>query len=339
MQTFRSFLKEARQTYADREHLHHAIKSYLEVGEIVNPEYQELKYQATQMFEKSLKVHSNFMTSVSAQSFTTGEFDQDISDLSGYFMFAPGFNVSKIQKRIDNLKKRKVQVQGVDQMIAIAQQMVNEWRPVVEDFDRLKGIVVKTSTKRAEAKQVAAKATEKKFRNSASLISVLESHLGEYKEMARKRAIEFIENKMDILAKHGWDLNIAAPRPKSSMGREAYTKASQTRSFYSSLTRALKPSYRMGEPDIRVRNKEAEQRYINEAVIGAEESYRAFMQKMIEKIGKPVQTAKMEGSIWTDAKLTVTTIDGEEQVWNTKMILNFSKYDKMFNQFPSRRKK
>ena len=60
---------------------------------------------------------------------------------------------------------------------------------------------------------------------------------------------------------------------------------------------------------------------------------------MITKIGKPVTNAKMAGNIWTNAVLTVTTNDGEEQVWNTKMILNFSKYQKMFNQFPSRRKK
>ena len=75
------------------------------------------------------------------------------------------------------------------------------------------------------------------------------------------------------------------------------------------------------------------------SVQGAEASYRDFMHKMITKIGKPVVNAKMTGNIWTSAVLTVNTNDGEEQVWNTKMILNFSKYQKMFNQFPSRRKK
>lgn len=339
MKNFRSYLKESRQTFADREHLHHAIKAYHQAGEIVNPEYQDLKYQATKMFEKALNVHQRFFSDVAGTVLRAGEYDADLSDLSGYFMFAPGFNVSKIQKRIDNLKKRNVRIPGTDKLIAIAQQVVNEWRPVVEDFEKLKGIVVKTSTKRAEAKEVAAKVTEKKFRDSASLIAVFESHLGEYKEMARKRAVEFIEHKLAILEKAGWDLNVVAPHPKSSIGREAYRKASESRSLYSNLTRALKSTRFVDEPDIRVRNKDAEQRYINDAVRGAEESYRAFMQKMIEKIGKPVETAKMVGSIWTDAKLTVTTIDGEEQVWNTKMILNFSKYDKMFNQFPSRRKK
>lgn len=47
----------------------------------------------------------------------------------------------------------------------------------------------------------------------------------------------------------------------------------------------------------------------------------------------------MSGNIWTGTTLMVTTNDGEEQIWNTQMIINFSKYQKMFNQFPSRRKK
>jgi len=80
-------------------------------------------------------------------------------------------------------------------------------------------------------------------------------------------------------------------------------------------------------------------RYIEMNKQGAEDAYRNFMEKMIQKIGKPVVDAKMTGNIWTNAVLTVNTDDGEEQVWHTQMILNFSKYQKMFNQFPSRRKK
>lgn len=339
MQTFRSYIEEARSAYADRDDLHQAIKAHLKVGEIVNPEYKDLKYSATKMFERALNVHSNFFVDVVRNSHDTGNWDQDISDLSGYFMFAPGFNVSKIQKRIDNLKKRKPEVQGVDQMIAIAQKMVDEWRPVVEDFEKLKGMVVKTSAKRAQAKEAEAKVIQKKFRDSASLIKVLESHLDEYKEMARKRAEEFVKDKMDELKKHGWDLNKAAPVPKMRDGREAYQIATQKASLLSALTSPTKAVISPGEPRIRKPNPAAAAKYVKDAVQGAEDSYRAFMQKMIEKIGKPVETAKMTGSIWTDARLTVITTDGEEQVWNTKMILNFSKYQRMFNQFPSRRKK
>ena len=93
------------------------------------------------------------------------------------------------------------------------------------------------------------------------------------------------------------------------------------------------------EPSVVEPDRPAIERYVQMNVTGAEEAYRNFMAKMIEKIGKPVVDAKMTGNIWTNATLHVTTNDGEEQVWNTKMILNFSKYQVMFNQFPSRRKK
>jgi len=80
-------------------------------------------------------------------------------------------------------------------------------------------------------------------------------------------------------------------------------------------------------------------RYVELSVKGAEESYRQFIRKMIAKIGKPVIDAKLTGNIWTNAKLEVTTSEGESKVWNTKMIINFSKYQQMFNQFPTRRAK
>jgi hypothetical protein len=80
-------------------------------------------------------------------------------------------------------------------------------------------------------------------------------------------------------------------------------------------------------------------RYIELNVKGAEEAYRNFMAKMIQKIGRPVVDAKMTGNIWTNAVLHVTTNDGEKQTWNTQMILNISKYQKMFNQFPTRKVK
>jgi hypothetical protein len=98
-------------------------------------------------------------------------------------------------------------------------------------------------------------------------------------------------------------------------------------------------SDRAGDPYIVKANQVMIDRYIELNVKGAEDAYKNFMGKMIEKIGKPVVDAKMTGNIWTNATLHVTTDDGEEQVWSTQMIINFSKYQTMFNQFPSRRKK
>jgi hypothetical protein len=51
----------------------------------------------------------------------------------------------------------------------------------------------------------------------------------------------------------------------------------------------------------------------------------AWVAKMIDKIGKTVAKAKMVGSPWTGSTLSVPTHDGEEQVWDNKMIINQSK--------------
>jgi hypothetical protein len=163
--------------------------------------------------------------------------------------------------------------------------------------------------------------------------------MNEYIAMAEKRAKDFVDDKLETLKKHDMDLNKVAPMPNSRMGASEYKTAQAKRDLYRSITKSTKNSIRQGEPDIREPNKAMIDRYIEMNKKGAEDAYRNFMEKMIQKIGKPVVDAKMKGNIWTNAILTVTTDDNEEQVWHTQMILNFSKYQKMFNQFPSRRKK
>jgi hypothetical protein len=113
----------------------------------------------------------------------------------------------------------------------------------------------------------------------------------------------------------------------------------QARQVYQMLTKPTQSHFGRDEPHTVAPDRSKIEHYVKLNVQGAEDAYRGFMQKMIEKIGKPVIDAKMTGSIWTNAVLTVTTDDGDQQVWSTKMIINFSKYNKMFNQFPSRRKK
>jgi hypothetical protein len=221
-------------------------------------------------------------------------------------------------------------------VITAGNDVVKKWAPVAADLKALKGMVVKATQKRAEAKQAASTAMGKKFADSSSLIKIFESHLQEYKDMAEKRAKEFVQDRLNFLKKHDWDLDKAVPRTKNYSD---YKAVEQRRSILTSITKSKGSTRRYGEPDIREPDQVMIDRYVEMNVRGAEDAYRSFMQKMIEKIGKPVVDAKMTGNIWTNAVLTVTTDDGEEQVWNTKMILNFSKYQKMFNQFPSRRKK
>lgn len=315
-----------------------AIADYKKAGEILNPEYVRLNDAVKRPFRKEsdmLQKHAlDLMRDMREKKINDSivtEFYYSINDSM--------VSLGKLQKMAD--KQKNSSDKYVKSMVAEVNKLVAKWKPVADDLKALKAKVVKVTAKRAEVKAVAAKAMERKFADSSSLIKVFEDHLEEYKNGARKEAQKFIDARIEALKKAGWDLNKVAPMPSTGYGSEAYKTAQAKRAVYMSITKA-KDDYsypKRGEPDIRELNQAMVDHYIKQNVQAAEDDYRAFMQKMIEKIGKPVVNAKMTGSIWTNAVLTVETNDGEEQVWNTQMIINYSKYQRAYNQFPSRRKK
>jgi hypothetical protein len=313
-----------------------AISLHKKAGEIVNPVYQDLGNQARRVFGNDTDEGRELLLQVMHAGDGSQNRDADISDLYYAWPHDSFQGLGKFEKTL--LKVEKMNKKNMNIIIKIGKEILANWKPVAEDLKALKDKVVKVSAKRAEAKQVAAKEMGSKFADSSSLIKVLESHLDEYKAMAKKRAEEFVEKRLEFLKKHEWDIDKAVPRPQGHYGTD-YKTAEGQRSFYRSITKSKLSSRRVGEPDIRVPDHQGIDRYVKVNVDGAESSYREFMAKMITKIGKPVIDAKMNGNIWTNAILTVTTNDGEQQIWDTKMILNFSKYQKMFNQFPTRRKK
>jgi hypothetical protein len=263
--------------------------------------------------------------------------DEDLNDLY-YTSFDSFQSHGKIEKLVNKLeKKNKPEYKA---MLKDVHQYLKDWKQVGIDLKDLKGKIVKVSQKRAKAKAAAEKVMSGKKASSAPLIKIFESHMNEYIAMAEKRAKEFVDDRLAVLKKHDWNLDKVAPRPNSrTMGSSEYKSAQAKRDLYSSITKSVHSMRRQGEPDLREPNKAMIDRYIEMNKRGAEDAYKNFMEKMIHKIGKPVTDAKMTGNIWTNATLTVTTEDGEEQVWHTQMILNFSKYNRQFNQFPSRRKK
>lgn len=325
MKSFKNYIAEARMTTIGE--ITAAIAKHKKAGEILNPEYQDLIGQAKRIMRSSapdiLSLVPNWRE----------DRNQDLMDLQ-YTNFDSFASHKKIERLV--AKVEKVKNPGYGKVVAAIKQYLKDWKSIGEDLALLKNKVVKVTQKRAEAKQAAASAMGKKFADSSSLIKIFESHLQEYKNMAEKRAREFIKDRLEVLKNHDWDLDKVAPRAR---GYSGYKAAEQKRAVYQAITKAKHAVQRYGDPDIREPDQTKIDHYVKMNVQGAEDAYRSFMQKMIEKIGKPVIDANMTGNIWTNAILTVTTNDGEQQVWNTKMILNFSKYQKMFNQFPSRRKK
>jgi hypothetical protein len=146
----------------------------------------------------------------------------------------------------------------------------------------------------------------------------------------KKKTISFIDRKMKQLEDKDMDLNKLVPKNGDS----------QLKAFYRIITVSKNTGgYQINGPDIREISGKGVRNYIENTIKSAEMDYNAFIQKLIEKIGKPVVNAKMIGNIWTNCMLTVVCEDGEQQKWHTQAIINFSKYGKAFNQFPTRRKK
>lgn len=327
MKTFKSYIVENRLT--NHSDVVRAIAAYKKAGEIVNPEYKKLVDDAKHIMSYSMGGGSvpkpmGILELVRASHHNR---DDDLQDL--YYTSFDGFTShKKIERLINKLDKKNIP--AYKPMIKNVRAYLKDWMPVGQDLKALKSKVIKVTQKRAQAKAVAKQDMKKKFSDSSSLIKIFESHLGEYKKMAEQRAREFVKQRIETLQKHGMDLNKAAP---SGYAQSARAK----RAIFSSITKPKGVDSSRGE-NIREVDHAKIDRYVKMNVDGAEDAYRRFMQKMITKIGKPVIDAKMTGNIWTNAVLHVTTNDNEEQVWNTKMIINFSKYNKMFNQFPSRRK-
>jgi hypothetical protein len=338
MKSFSTFVNESYVRFTTHKEIVDAIAPHKKAGEIVNPVYKDLGSQARRVFGKDTDVGREMILKVMHAGDAAGRpRDPDLTELYYTWPHDSFQSLGKFEKAL--LKVEKMNKQNMGPVIKIGKEILANWKPVAEDLKMLKGKVVKITAKRAQAKQVAAKEMGARFADSSSLIKVLESHLDEYKAMAKQRAKEFIEKRLEFLSKHDWDLNKAFPPWRGGLGADYKARASQE-NLFSYITKT-KGSYtgRRNDPHIVEPDQQKIDRYVANSVKEAEESYREFMQKMITKIGKPVVDAKMYGNIWTNAVLRVTTNDGEEQVWNTKMILNFSKYQKMFNQFPTRRKK
>lgn len=328
MMKFKNFITESPrpQTHADIVAL---IATHKRAGEILNPVYKELYDRARRIFSADTEVVRELVL----QQFGNGNRTPELHE---FYYDWPTDSFASLNKAGRTLAK--VKDPKAKNVVSAGNEVIRKWAPVAADLKALKAMVVKVTQKRAEAKVVAQNALERKKADSSSLIKIFESHMQEYIDAARKRASEFIQQKLDVLKKNQWNLDKVAPRPNSRMGSSTQYKLDKNmRDLYSSITKVV--SDRNERPTIVQPNQVMIDRYIELAVRDAEAAYRGFMEKMINKIGKPVVAAQMTGNIWTNATLTVTTDDGEQQVWNTKMILNFSKYQKMFNQFPSRRKK
>jgi hypothetical protein len=158
-------------------------------------------------------------------------------------------------------------------------------------------------------------------------------------ERARNRAVELIENMREQLAAVDFDLDRAAPYPKTNIGRPAYMVAMSRRQMFQRVFRPTKCSRKMTDPDTVYLNEECRDLFIQHAGENAAFEYDAFVAKLNAKIGEVV-SAELEGNhVWGHSILRVVKADGTKENWKTQMIINVSKLGKLFNQFPTRKVK
>jgi hypothetical protein len=321
-----SELHEAEETLAEKLARYESeVDKYLSAGEIVRPQFALLKVNIDRTIEKLADQLTDPITI--GQGTTIRNIGDDaLMDL----LYAGPHNANELLF----LKKKLAKVKTTDHpLYKVLVNLYNKYSPLAEKLKKLKEMVVTTAQKRAEKKEVEKKVKEKTFSDSSTLVKVLEEHMDEYINKAAELAKEQFNGWMNLLKKHNWDIDKAAPKPDHRDDDTKYRIKNHVRSLLFSMTESAGP----GISPLRKFSARLKKDYVEKAKRSAKDAYMAWIHKMIQKIGKPVVKAKMTGNPWVSSVLTVTTSDDETQRWKTQMIINKSKYDLFFNQFPSRR--
>lgn len=143
------------------------------------------------------------------------------------------------------------------------------------------------------------------------------------------------------LTENNFDINLAFPRPKSTMSRAQYLMTADKRAEVELLVDFEKSTYRLNETQIVKVNADKIAYQIEEAIRDAEAAFDLYVTKLSIKVGHGIDTAELGfvNGLWSNSNLIVTKTDGSKEVWNTKCITNRSKLGKWFNQFPTRQLK
>ena len=137
----------------------------------------------------------------------------------------------------------------------------------------------------------------------------------------------------------GWDLNKVAPYPRAAnVSREEYRTKKARYDRFSSVTRSLQPSHRLGEPVIVRLDENLVARFVQNHVDAVGAGYDAFVAKLEAKVGEHTGAILTGNHVWGWSFLSVETPAGA-QVWKTRQITNTSKLGLRFPQWPSRRVK
>lgn len=310
MLSFKQFIieSEERDRYGRRveslESIHADLDRHIANGEIVKPEFDRIKDRVNNRVER----HGEKLRDVHLQS---NHRDDPVSTDIYYDVPYGAHQLKSFEKKIKKMDQTHPMVQA-------ANQYVEQMSPLRDKLEQLKGMVVTTAKKREQKKEAEVQQMQKRFSDSSSLVSALTQHKDEFVENAKKQAGEIHDERRLAIERAGGLDNIA-PRPDyNRMWHVGYKEAQAKRARYEYFDRTPRD------------------KHVEDEGKAADASYMAWVDKMTQKIGKPVEHAEMRGTPW-NSHITIRTKDGEEQRWHTQMIINRSKYNNLFHQFPSRR--
>lgn len=297
------------------------VQKYLNGGEISNPIFQELKRKINRRTEK--------LGNAISDEFVRGK-GEELEKLGLWeLLFDVPSNFQQIIALKNKLKKVTIKHPFVDAL----QKIYDDNEELIEMMKELKTKIKTTAQKREEVKVVNDLVKHQRYHDTAPMVKELEKFIEEYVDEAERVGKMHYDNIMKKLDEAEWNIDIIVPKPNNRMSTGAYRAANNYRAFIMSLV-----SHKHDDPFVK-EDLVKKVHYIDMIKDQARGDYLAWINKMTEKVGKPVQFAEVRGNPWSYSVLTVTTADGEEQVWHTQMIINTSKFGKLFNQFPTTRKK
>lgn len=165
------------------------------------------------------------------------------------------------------------------------------------------------------------------------------------KNDAMNRAAEYAKDVVATVRKElaaaGNDLQKCAAYP-SSLGLTTFQYRSQVAKYmlFRNLTvRRDNGSRGMHDPEFASMSPNGIAKFVKETRENAAAQYDAYVAKLNKKIGTVIHAELKGNHVWGFSFLTVELPSGEKQIWKTQQIINQSKYEKVFNQFPTRKVK
>ena len=294
------------------------FSKYFEAGEILNPDFEEIKRKWNRIVEKEFE-------EIKAKHRPIRHPYDD------FIYFIPTvLNISQLKNKMKFFDDRNEIERDIMAFYV-------KYAPMSEDFKRLKGIVKTTVRKREETKE----RKREEFASKCQIDPLTVALMTRYKDFidgAKRIAGEVYDEQRKYLEENG-GLSKVAPYPSMSDFTSDRTsilagKRVTTRHFDEAGYNGAKEKHESYKMFVTMKREE----YVEMNGKQAHESFMAWICKMAAKIGKKVLKADMTGvDPWAESVLAVETEGGDEQIWHTRMIINRSKYGKMFHQFPSRR--